>query len=372
MLNLKQQDITDLLYGCAVLGTGGGGSLQKGIEIMEEDFAAGRTLQVASLDELPKGRYIACPYGCGAPSASGTPDPHQSHLPLYPGSPAILAFRGLEEFMQQEFCAVSSTELGGENTAEALHIACMLGLPVADGDPAGRSVPELIHSSFYLRGKSIQPMAVATRFSDVIIIKDVADDFRAESLARAMACVSGNEVSVCDHPMTCEEYKKSVIPGAITYALEIGRLLRICTESGAGGTEAAKAIAGKYGGAFLFKGRVTALPWECRDGFDYGTIYLDGLDSCCGESYRIEFKNENIAAYRNDRLEATVPDLICMLDKNGTPVTNPDFGPGEEMNIFVLPAPEIWTTKEGLEIFGPGYFGIDADYVPFQKRIMSE
>ena len=30
MLKLKQQDITDLLYGCAVLGTGGGGSLEKG------------------------------------------------------------------------------------------------------------------------------------------------------------------------------------------------------------------------------------------------------------------------------------------------------------------------------------------------------
>lgn len=151
-------------------------------------------------------------------------------------------------------------------------------------------------------------------------------------------------------------------------SLEKGRLLRTGRKNGADGTAAAKAIAGKYDGAFLFKGRVTALPWECRDGFDYGTIYLDGLDTYCGETYRIEFKNENIAAYRNDRLDATVPDLICMLDKNGNPMTNPDFEPGDEMNVFVLPAPEIWKCEKGLEIFGPGHFGIDADYVPFQQR----
>ena len=40
MKKLEKQDIVDILYGCALLGTGGGGNLQKGIDMMEDDFAA--------------------------------------------------------------------------------------------------------------------------------------------------------------------------------------------------------------------------------------------------------------------------------------------------------------------------------------------
>lgn len=386
MQELNKQDIIDLLYGCAVLGTGGGGSLQEGLAMMEEDFKAGRKLKLVPLSELPEEGCIASPYGCGAPSASSAEAAAFADIPKYPGSPAILAFRGLEDFLRQKICAVSSTELGGLNTAEALHIACMLDLPLADGDPAGRSVPELIHSTFYLKGKSIAPMAVATQFADVIILKDVVDDFRAEALVRSMACVSGNEVSVCDHPMTGKEYRDTVIPGAISYALEIGRLLRTSKENIAlkessaskehialkehapGGAAVAETIAGKMNGKFLFSGKVAKLVWECRDGFDYGTILLSGTGAYEGERYRIEFKNENIAAYRNEKIEVTVPDLICMLDAEGNPMTNPDFSEGDAMHVFALPAPEIWTTEEGLAIFGPRYFGFDTDYIPIGER----
>ena len=34
--------------------------------------------------------------------------------------------------------AIGSTELGGENTAEALHVALLMDLPLIDADPAGR------------------------------------------------------------------------------------------------------------------------------------------------------------------------------------------------------------------------------------------
>ena len=37
----------DLLYGCAVLGTGGGGKIEHGFDIMKEDFEKGRTLKLA-------------------------------------------------------------------------------------------------------------------------------------------------------------------------------------------------------------------------------------------------------------------------------------------------------------------------------------
>lgn len=362
----NKQNMIDLLYGCTVLGTGGGGGLEEGLEMMEEDFAAGRELQVVDVNDIPDDAYVATPYGCGAPTpAEGVELPEQyKRLPQVEGSPTILAFKKLEEFMGQKFYAVSSTELGGANTAEALHIACMLGIPIADADPAGRSVPELQHSTYYIKKVPIAPMGLATQFGDVAILSEVYDDLRAEDLVRAMAVASNDLIGVVDHPTTGKIYRESVIVGALSYALRVGELLREAKESG---TNAAYLIAEKENGKVLFNGTVTAVPWETVDGFNIGEIQLSGIQAYEGETYRIWYKNENLISYRNDEIDVTCPDLICVFDKEGTPVTNPDAKVGMEVTVIALPAPAIWQTPEGLECFGPKYFGFDVEYVPFEK-----
>lgn len=365
MIELNKQDMIDLLYGCAVLGTGGGGKIEHGFALMKEDFEQGRTLKLASLEEIPDDAYITIPYGCGAPAAVGAPlPPDLAKLPKV-DSPTVTAFQELEKEIGHRFFAVSSAELGGMNTAEALHIACLLGIPLADGDPAGRSVPELSQSTFFMKGLRSDPMAVVTKFGEVMILRDMIDDFRIETLVRSISIVSGDDISVCDHPMTGKQYREAIVPGAISYALKIGRILRRAKENE---RDAAADIAAEMQGEVLFRGTVTDMPWEIRDGFQFGDIHLAGSGTYAGEQYRITFKNENIASYRNEKLDVTVPDLICMIDKNGDPMTTPDFGIGEEMNVIVLPAPEIWKCEKGLEIFGPRHFGIDADYVPFSER----
>lgn len=355
----------DLLYGCAVLGTGGGGKIEHGFEIMKEDFELGRTLKLADLNEIPDDGYISIPYGCGAPAAVGADlPPDLARLPKVDES-AVIAFQTLEEEIGHKFFAVSSSELGGMNTAEALHIACLLDIPLADGDPAGRSVPELSQSTFYMKGLRSEPMAIVTKFGEVMVFKKMIDDFRIETLVRSLAVVSGDDISVCDHPMTGKQYREAIIPGAISYALKIGKILRSCQENG---QDAAAEIVSQMEGKMLFKGIITDMPWELRDGFQLGDIYLDGIAGYSGEQYQITFKNENIASYRNGEIDVTVPDLICMIDKDGNPMTTPDFAVGDEMTVFALPAPNMWRCKEGLEIFGPRHFGIDADYVPLDKK----
>lgn len=369
MKTLTKQNIIDILYGCTVLGTGGGGNLEEGLEMMEQDFEEGRELRLASLSELPDDAYIATPYGCGAPPAlDAEEDEKYKRLPHlgYPAS--ILAFKSLEEYFGEKFFAVSSTELGGANTAEALHTACQLGLPLIDADPAGRSVPELQHSTYFVKNKSITPMAVATDYGDVVILKDAVDDFRAEDITRAIAVVSNSMVGVADHPMKGKDYKESIIPDAISYALRIGEILREEREAGKDGEAVAKAITRAAEGKFLFKGTVEKTPWEQRDGFNYGEIHLKGIGEFAEETYKIWFKNENIVSYRNGKVDVSVPDLICMVDKDGKPLTTPNFEQGMELNIFALPSPEIWKTEEGLKCFGPAHFGLDIKYVPFNEK----
>ena len=68
-------------------------------------------------------------------------------------------------------------------------------------------------------------MGVATKFGEKIVIQNVADDLRAEDIVRAIAVVSDNLVGVADHANVGKVIKNSLIPGAITYAQEIGRVL---------------------------------------------------------------------------------------------------------------------------------------------------
>lgn len=364
MKTLTKQEVFDMIYGCTILGTGGGGSLLRGLEMLEKDFAEGKELNMISLDELPDDGMIATPYGCGAPIKEGEGlDPKFDRLPRLDDSPAVLAFRTLEEYLGEKCCAVSSTELGGENTAEALHIACQLGLPIVDSDPTGRSVPDLQHTTYYVHDLPIYPLALATNFGETMIIKNVIDDFRAEDIVRAVVVASGNELGGVDHPMRGEVYKKSVIPDALTYAMNIGKTLR---ETKSAGGDVAAALADSFDGKILFKGTIGETPWESRDGFNFGNIHINGIGSFQGETYRIWIKNENIVSYRNEAVDVSVPDLICMVDKNGEPVTNPNWVKDMEVTVFALPAPEIWKTPKGLEVFGPRSFNFDFDYKPFK------
>ena len=362
---LKLEEVIDILYGCAVLGTGGGGGLQEGIEMMEEDYNAGRYVKLIDVSEIADDDLIATPYGCGAPEANdeiGSCPKEYEHLPRLKTSPTILAFEALEAFMQKKFSAVSSTELGALNTAEALHIACLLDIPLVDGDPAGRSVPELQHSTYYINNVPITPMGIASQFGDVTIISKVFDDLRAETLVRSLAVVSNDLVGVVDHPTTGKVYRESVIVGAISYAQNIGQLLRQTKKIGG---DIAYEIAKENSGAITFKGVVTAAPWKTRDGFNFGDIHIDGIEDFENQKYHIWYKNENLLAYRNGQVDVTCPDLICVFDEYGNPMTNPDVKVGMNVTVIVLPAPNIWKSEKGLACFGPKSFGFDIDYIPF-------
>ena len=361
---LDKQEMIDLVHGCALLGTGGGGCMEEAFRLLDKHFEDGDKLKLISLDELPDDEYVATPYGCGAPAAFGIVEERFSNLEPSKVEPAVLAIQALEESLGKKIYAVSSTELGGANTAEAMHVALKLGLPMIDGDPAGRSVPELQHSTYFVKGVPIFPMGVATTFGEKIVIQNVANDFRAEDIVRAIAVASGNMVGVADHANVGSVIKESVIPGAISYALEIGQAMRIARENG---EDVAKAIVDSKEGKILFKGEVVDFPWELRDGFNFGEIFIKGEQEFEGDKYKIWLKNENIISYKNDEVDVVAPDLICMLSEEGIPLTSPDFGKGEKITVIALPAPEIWKTEEGLACFGPKHFGLDVEYKPFVR-----
>lgn len=365
MRSLSRRELSDILHGCTILGTGGGGSLEEGLALVDAALDAGKEFKLVSLDEVPDDAYIATPYNCGAISPLSEAERREyADLPQIGEESALRAFRVMEGYFNQEFYGVISTELGGGNTATAFCVGAMLGKYLIDADPAGRSVPELEHSTYFMNGLPISPMAVANAFGDTAIIKDVVNDLRAEALVRAMARVSRNSIGVVDHPVMASQLKKAVIPGAISYALKLGAALREARDRG---EAAAPRLASAGRGRMLFRGRVRDYTWETKDGFTVGEALIAGDEEYSGSTYRLWFKNENIIAWRNGEIDVTVPDLICVLNEETVePVTNPYWRIGMPVSVFGLPAPAEWRTHKGVHIFGPRHFGFEVDYKPLE------
>ncbi|MGC8618861.1 MAG: DUF917 family protein, partial [Thermoplasmata archaeon] len=54
MRSLNLEDAIDVLYGSTVLGTGGGGNLERGLSKIKNNFSEGKTLSLASLEDVPE------------------------------------------------------------------------------------------------------------------------------------------------------------------------------------------------------------------------------------------------------------------------------------------------------------------------------
>lgn len=364
MRNLNREDLINILYGAAILGTGGGGSLDEGIEMIDEALAAGKTFTLASFDEMDPDDIIGTPYACGAISPLTEEEKRKyARLPETEESFYIMGMKQMEEYLGKEMKAVISTELGGGNTATALYCGAMSGKLIADGDPAGRSVPGLQHSTYYLNDVPMCPISVMNRFGEGAIITSVFDDERAEDLVRALAVVSQNTVAVVDHVNTAEVLKNAVIRGAISYSEAIGKAFLTARAEG-GDFVSAVIEAGK--GKPMFNGVVTKSSFETRDGFTFGDTVIEGTGEYAGHTLHIWYQNENIISWLDDKFFVTVPDLICVFDLDEKmPQLNPYAREGENVSVICLPAPAEWTTQRGLEVFGPRSFGYDVDYTPY-------
>ena len=211
-----------------------------------------RELYMADLSEVPDDAYVAVPYMCGSPASLEGGGDEFSHLPQLGYPESLLAFRTLEDYFGQKFYGAVSTELGGANTAYALHAACQLGVPSST-----RTLP----AAQYL---SCSTALLCKRYSDgadcscyavrnAMIVKEIVNDMRAEDIVRAVAIASGNKVGVADHAITGKQLKGAIIPNALSYTLKLGEALRKAKENG---EDVVQKVVEAGEGKILFRGIV--------------------------------------------------------------------------------------------------------------------
>ncbi|GMA39177.1 hypothetical protein GCM10025883_12220 [Mobilicoccus caccae] len=80
----------------------------------------------------------------------------------------------------------------------------------------------------------------------------------------------------------------------------------------------------------------------------------------------LSFQNEHLVATLDDRVLATTPDLIIVLEADtGEPITTEGLRYGQRVRIVAAPADPRWHTAAGHALVGPGYFGYDIPVTRF-------
>lgn len=368
MRKLAEQDLYDILLGSTIISTGGGGDYHKGYELLKNTLSEGYSFEMAYDSEILRDELVGTPYGCG--SISPFTEKQQAEydkMEKIEVTPESAAMKVLEKYFDKEFYGVIATELGGYNTAVALDVAARLGKPIIDADPAGRAVPCLQHTTYYLKNIPIGPMGLANQFGDELVIAKVLNDERAEAITRAIAVASFNLVGVVDHPGKWEDIRKGIHLGTLSWCLEIGKAAR---EEKLKGNIYTDRIIRDFDGYKLFEGEITSNPWEDKDGFTLGEMTIKGTGDYENDILKIWYQNENIVSWYNDEPFVLSPDLINLVDCNkNMPIQNPSAEIGTPVHVFGLKCRPEWRSELGIEILGPKFFGFDFDYKAIEEVV---
>jgi len=355
---LVEKEVEHLIIGSAIMGTGGGGDPEEGLNILKNDLEKGGKLTIASLEEVADDSLIVCPYFCG----SIAPTKRKRKTVVFK-DPMTVAFKRIERYLKKKISAAVAVELGGSNTAIALHVASTMGLPLIDGDYIGRAAPEIQQSSANIFDVPLLPCVAVSDVGDVIIIDRYADLDEYEEIVRSLSVIAG-DLAVVDTPISGSVAKKVVIKGTVSKCMEVGKVVE---EANMAERDPIPELVRCLNGVPVFKGVVKKYGWEDRGGFLYGEATYEGTEEWKGHELKIWIKNENIIAWRDGEVVVTAPDAICVVNEKGYAITNAELKEGMTAVVIGAEAPKVWLTPKGLELFGPKHFGFSFDYTPIRK-----
>jgi DUF917 family protein len=349
---LNGELVPTLAKGCAVLGAGGGGETRTGTLSAQQALIDHGSVPLVDVDELPE-HGIVMPIGViGAPTIG---------LEKLPDLGAARRLRGeVERRMGAPVVAVMASEIGGSNGLLPLAWAADLGLPVLDADSTGRAFPEVQQVAMHVAGLKPELIALTDTGGNVVVLHVVSGEW-AERLGRNVAVTFGGCATMVDYPMRLALARDVVLHGTVSLAMRIGSALE------AGGDGPVSNLVAELGARRLIDGKVADVERRLSGGFVRGSATIEGGGADAGRLLRLEIQNENLAAFDNGRVLATVPDLICVLDAHtGEAIATEVLRYGQRVAVIAFPCHPIWRTPRGLDTAGPRAFGLDLDYVPVE------
>jgi len=312
------------VYGGAVLGGGGGGWIDSGLQMgnLALDYGNPHLLEV---DKLSPESIVVTVAIVGAPAAE---DRYVKPI-NYVRSVELL----INEY-DRGIDGLITNENGASTTVNGWLQAAVLGLPVVDAPCNGRAHPISAMGAMGLtKDKNYVSMQAASggnsnkgKALEMVIKGDIK---ACGAIVRNLAVEAGGFVAVTRNPVTVQYSSENGAKGAIAQAIEVGKKMLSGERNGPEGMieGAVEAINGEY----VSRGEVEFFELETKGGFDVGKVIVkDGNDR-----YEMSFWNEYLTLEKNGERIATFPDLIMTLSADtGLPVVSAQIEKGQTIAII--------------------------------------
>ncbi|UOX90257.1 DUF917 domain-containing protein [Amycolatopsis sp. FBCC-B4732] len=350
MREITEHDLDDIARGAAILGTGGGGDPYIGRLLALSAVREHGAVPLVPLAEVGDDAVVLPVAMMGAPTVMVEKLPSAEQVGL--------AARTLAGYLGKELTHIACAEAGGVNSLIPVVAAAQLGLPLVDADGMGRAFPELQMVLPTLYGIRATPMSIADEKGNRGVL-DTVDNRWAERLARSATIDMGCSAMISNYAMSGGQARESLVPGTLSLCAELGALVRAAR---AAHEDPVARVVSRLGGRRLFSGKVVDVARRTVTGFARGEAKLSGMDDDTGAELVLRFQNEHLVAERDGVVQASVPDLICTLEReSGEAVTTEGLRYGQRVTVIAAPADPRWHTPEGIALAGPRYFGYDID-----------
>lgn len=346
---LSLTDLDFLRIGTYILGCGGGGDPYPQYLIASNLLAKGQEMKVIDPDSRQDYDSIFVGF-VGSPTVANE---------RIQGSEIITAYNMVNYANTDTVLAI---EIGGGNGFQALLLGAELQRKIVDADLMGRAYPMIwqITPVVCSNDPSFSPCAFSDGNGNDVLLRRTKSNSSAESIVRAALTELGVFVGLVG---AVKDVNHRVIKNSVSLAWRIGRAVSIARQSSDTANVARYIIdsVGVDSAKEMFRGKIVAVEKKLQKGYVFGEVVIQGEH----QTMRIPFQNENLMATLDGATVASVPDLIVVLDaETGEAVGTPDYKYGLLVTVLVLSPDDLWTTKRGLEVGGPGAFGLEVEYVP--------
>lgn len=369
----SKQDIEDFLAGCAFFGTGGGGDVKSGRDALDNCLKQGLPIVLADPAGIRDDDFYCCAFFMGsiAPKTPETLEEMERNgygERRFSGEDMLIgAVRKLEGYLGKKAAGLLIAEPGGANAACPMAAAYKMGLPVLDGDLAGRAIPEMTQGLCAILGIDCLPAVYFDSWGNSSITTNSFGYTATERIGKFMSQASYGEMAEAAYPLTGAQVKQVLVPGTLSRALKVGRAINGVS---AKGEESLAVVADSAAGHLMGKGILHSVSTRDSGGYFWGTYHVKGDGAFAGNEYKIWFKNENHVLWVNGEPRVTSPDLISLVNyETRVPILNSHLQEGEPVGIIVSPSDDRYKMPEGIAVLGPRAFGFDFDYLPYNSAV---
>lgn len=323
VIPVDEHTVKCAVYGGAILGGGGGGWIEDGLQLGRLALEVG-TPKLLSADELADDDLLVTVSLVGAPAAS---DKFVKPVDY------IKALQLLMAKLDRPVGGLITNENGAATTVNGWFQSAITGIPVIDLPCNGRAHPTGAMGSLNLTEQADYRahQAAVGGLNQLYLETVISGNLEvAANVIRQAAVAAGGLVAVARNPVTVAYAREHGAVGAISQAIEAGEVLLSKT-----GEAAIEAVVSHLGGKVVTTGTVTQRTLETTGGFDIGRVMIDDVTE-------LTIWNEYMTLEQADQRLATFPDLIMTLDaKTGMPVVSAAVEVGQQLAVIMVPKKKL-------------------------------